>query len=422
MSFFKRKRKDKFTKVEEFYQTNDAFCIVPWVHFHVTQEGSVTPCCQAKWDKELAFGDINHQSIAKVWEGDGMNAFRKSMVKGKMDIRCLRCYEKEKDGWTSLRNITNKKYEQEVLQVANGEEDGFKRPVYLDIRFSNKCNLRCRICGPWSSSNWAHDFALLNGEKYQGENITYGVKDKTKFLKELRELIPYLREIYFAGGEPLLIDANYEVLDMLIEENRTDVELFYNTNCTVLDYKDKEILNYWKQFSKVTVAASIDDFGPAFEYHRKNANWEMVETNIKKIQEFTPTVNFILSPTISIYNICHLDTFHHYMVDNGLIKVEDFIPTLLVQPVEYNIQALPMPLKEEVKLRLEAHILWLKQTMDPTSPQAEYCLSQFENILTFLFAKHDPASWSKLLAQESVLDKIRGESFMQVFPEYVNYG
>jgi hypothetical protein len=110
------------------------------------------------------------------------------------------------------------------------------------------------------------------------------------------------------------------------------------------------------------------------------------------------------------------------MVDNGLIKVEDFIPTLLVQPVEYNIQALPMPLKEEVKLRLEAHILWLKQTMDPTSPQAEYCLSQFENILTFLFAKHDPASWSKLLAKESVLDKIRGESFMQVFPEYVNYG
>lgn len=422
MSFFKRKIKDKFTKVDEFYQKNGAFCIMPWVHLHVTQEGSVTPCCQAKWDKELAFGDINTQTVSDIWNGSKMKHFRKTMIGGKKDIRCMRCYEKEKDGWTSLRNITNNKYEKEVLQVANGEKVGFDRPIYLDIRFSNKCNLRCRICGPWSSSNWAHDFALLNGEKYQGENITYGVKDQTKFLQELRELIPYLQEIYFAGGEPLLIDANYEVLEMLIKENRTDVELFYNTNCTVLDYKDKSILNYWKQFSKVTVAASIDDFGPTFEYHRKNANWEMLETNIKKIQELTPMVTFILSPTISIYNICHLDTFHHYMVDHELIKVEDFIPTLLVQPAEYNIQGLPMPLKEEVKLRLEAHILWLKQTLDPASPQAEYCLSQFENILTFLFAKHDPASWSKLLAKESVLDKIRGESFMQVFPEYVNYG
>jgi sulfatase maturation enzyme AslB (radical SAM superfamily) len=234
--------------------------------------------------------------------------------------------------------------------------------------------------------------------------------------------MPYLREIYFAGGEPLLIDANYEILEMLIHENRTDVELFYNTNCTVLEYKDKSILDYWKLFSKVTVAASIDDHGPAFEYHRKNAKWDVVESNIKKIVESPSNIKFILSPTISIYNIYHLPSFHHYMFDQGLIKMDDFIPTLLVQPAEYNIQSLPLELKEEVRVKLEEHILWLTQVMDLGNEQAQYCLSQFRNILTFLFANNDPTLWSKLLTKENAMDKIRGESFMQVFPEYAKYG
>ena len=81
-----------------------------------------------------------------------------------------------------------------------------------------------------------------------------------------------------------------------------------------------------------------------------------------------------------------------------------------------------MELKEEVRVKLEEHILWLTQVMDLGNEQAQYCLSQFRNILTFLFAKNDPTLWSKLLTKENAMDKIRGESFMQVFPEYAKYG
>jgi len=69
MRFFRFKNKYKFTKIEDFYKTNPSFCIMQWVHFHVTQEGFATPCCQTRWEKALAFGDINAESVNETRSG-----------------------------------------------------------------------------------------------------------------------------------------------------------------------------------------------------------------------------------------------------------------------------------------------------------------------------------------------------------------
>jgi radical SAM protein with 4Fe4S-binding SPASM domain len=416
------KKKSKFySDTDSFFKKNESFCIMPWVHLHVTQEGFVTPCCQAKWDKELAFGDINQEDMLQIWQGRKFQAFRETMLKGKKDERCLKCYEKEADGWTSLRHITNKKYASEILDVANGNITQFDKPIYLDIRFSNKCNLRCRICGPWSSSNWSNDFALLNGGKYQDENITYGVKDAAKFLDQFVGIIPQLKELYFAGGEPLMIDANYDILQLLIAHNRTDVALFYNSNLTILDYKGRSIVELWNKFEKVTIAASIDDYGPQFEYHRKNANWNTVKQNIALIQKNAPQVHLLFSPTVNIYNINRLDTFHQDMVKDGIVQITDFIPTLLVQPQEYNIQIVPVELKKEIELKINEHIEWIKSNTQINDEQAIYVLSQFKNIITYMKAQDRSHLWSDLLKREAKLDTIRQESFFETFPEYLKY-
>lgn len=412
--------KPVYKNSDEFLQKNKAFCMMPWVHFHSTQEGNVTPCCQAKWDKDLSFGNINEQSIQEIWGGKKMNDFRKGMMNGRKDIRCSKCYEKEEDGWTSLRNITNKKYASDIIKVANGNTEEFSKPVYFDIRFSNKCNLRCRICGPWSSSNWTHDYALLQGNKYQDAHITYGVKDDKKFMDEFTQLIPLLKEMYFAGGEPLMIDANYEMLDLLIRNNKTQVELFYNTNLTVLDYKGRSITELWKHFTKVTVAASIDDYGAHFEYHRKNANWEEVKNNIHTLKKECPLVRLIFSPTISLFNICRLSEFHKTVVSDGLVSVFDFIPTLLVQPDECNIQSLPIDLKAVVRKKLTEHMEWLRSRRSTPDEMSDYVIDQYKNIITYMEAKNGE-QWSVFLLKQKKLDSIRLEDFESVFSEYKNY-
>jgi len=421
MKLFKYKSKAKFNTIEDFYKTNPSFCIMPWVHLHVTQEGNVTPCCQARWDKELAFGEINFESMAEIWKGKKMDIFRKSLLKGKKDVRCLKCYEKENDGWVSLRNITNKKYSKEVLKVANNQKNEFDQPIYLDIRFSNKCNLKCRICGPWSSSSWTNDYALLSGDKYQDEYITYGVSNEQKFLKDFSELVPSLNELYFAGGEPLMIDSNYSILKMLLDKKRPDVALFYNSNLTVLDYEKPGILELWNKFSHVTVAASIDDWEAQFEYHRKNAHWKTIHENLGRIKKECPHVNLIISPTVSIYNICRIHEFHKAMVDLGLIKKNDFIPTLLTQPDYYSIQVLPEKLKKKVAFKLEEHIKWITEGSDILDPQTQYVLGQFRNIVIYMNSQNKNILWTDLILREKKLDKIRKENFFSTFVEYKEF-
>lgn len=395
---------------------------MPWIHFHVTQEGYVTPCCQAKWDKELAFGDVNAESIHQIWNGKKINSFRKVMLKGDRDVRCTRCYTKEDEGADSFRNITNKKYQEDVLKIANSDVKSYVQPIYLDIRFSNKCNLRCRICGPWSSSNWSRDYALLkDNNKYQDEVITYGINDSERLMDEFRSLTPNLNQIYFAGGEPLLIEQNYQILDLLIAANRIDVELFYNSNATILNLKGRYIIDYWKKFNQVTFSASIDDFGQPFEFQRKNANWDVVQANLRTIQQECPHVKILITPTVSIYNIFHLPEFHRIMVAKNIIPPQNFIPSMLIQPLEYNIQILPTNLKMQIKDNLEFHLNWLKSVLSFENEIDSYCFNQFKSIITFMFAQDKNQDWHKLVSRETALDHIRSESFVKVFPEYAEY-
>jgi radical SAM protein with 4Fe4S-binding SPASM domain len=157
-------------------EQSKTFCIMPWVHFHVTQYGTVTPCCQAPWQEEQAFGNINKESINEIWQGEKIKQFRRTILAGKADKRCESCFKREKEGFTSLRKITNHKYKHKFDLALNTNklgEIGSTPPVYFDIRFSNVCNLRCRICGPWSSSSWFSDAVKLGMIKEDANALTY---------------------------------------------------------------------------------------------------------------------------------------------------------------------------------------------------------------------------------------------------------
>jgi len=136
---------------------------MPWVHLHVTQNGNITPYCQTPCGDEAKLGVINTSSIPENWKGKPFENFRKYMLKGKPAPACTRCYEKEELEWISLREITNDKYENEINELILKEfhSSSYETPVYFDIRFSNVCNLKCRICNFSSSSSWYNDDLAL---------------------------------------------------------------------------------------------------------------------------------------------------------------------------------------------------------------------------------------------------------------------
>lgn len=418
MSIFKRLFfKDQPFPDADAATASDTFCIMPWVHLHVTQHGTVTPCCQAPWEREEAFGDINEEAIGEIWKGNEVRTFRKKMLTGKRDTRCNRCYEKEASGFSSLRQITNQKFAEHIPAALSAGEHATGTPIYWDIRFSNVCNLKCRICGPWSSSQWHTDAIALGMKGAEEPVLTQAAEQPEALMAQLREMAEGLEEIYFAGGEPLIMAEHYELLDLLLSLGKTDVRLQYNTNFSKLTFKDRDVVELWKRFSHVTVSASLDGMDSRGELQRSLQKWPQVLANMQRLRTEAPHVQVILSPTLSVFNLFHLPDFHRDWTERGLIRPETFFPSLLIQPEAYNIRLLPLPLKEKAEELYTNHLTWLERQNAENVEQMAYCKARFQEAVSHLKSGDHSHLIPAFLEKCEALDRLRGEDTKATFPE-----
>lgn len=418
MFFWQKKRKIAVDQDGQF-KDDGVFCAMPFVHFHVAQNGNVTPCCQAPWGDEAKLGNINKQSIQEIWTGKPFETFRKQMRKGKAPEVCNRCYDKEKMGWISLREITNDKYQDEITEMIRQKfhSSSYQKPVYFDIRFSNVCNLKCRICNFSSSSSWHSDDVALGNIDPKTPALTTSIVDEEKFYSEFKHQIGSIKEIYFAGGEPLMMEQHYRILSFLIESGNTHCKLFYNTNLSRLNFKDHNVLDYWKHFDYVNLAVSLDDIGERLEYQRKNAKWDQMKSNFDRIKREATNVDVMISPTISVFNLLSISEMHQTLVAENYVRPEDVVPTLLVYPQEFNIQILSDELKDVARDRIENHLEWLGAQTVSDEKKMKYVFRQYWNILTYLNHSGNEKARLNLPSKIQKLDAIREEKFELVFPE-----
>ena len=164
------------------------------------------------------------------------------------------------------------------------------------------------------------------------------------------QFLPHFKDIetfYFAGGEPLLTDKHYDILEHLIEIKKTDVKLFYNTNLSTLFYKNKSVVDLWNHFSKVTVSASLDSWGDRAEYIREGTDWMLIKNNIKTIKQQTPHVNLQTNTVVSIFNVLTLQDFFEHLFQENLFDPSTIEANFynLVDPYYYSMQILPEDLK-----------------------------------------------------------------------------
>lgn len=303
------------------------FCILPWIHVYANPDGSVLPCCIG--DYKQSMGNVQNEDINTVFNNESFRTMRKNMLVGNRCSQCSACYRDEEDGNSSFRKHSNKQFEKYIHNaVKNTNDDGTVDDVklrYLDIRWSNICNFKCRSCGPLYSSSWA---------KENGDNNVYtfaGGATNDRLYDQFEPHFSTIEEFYFAGGEPLLTDKHYDILEYLIKHGRTDVKLRYNTNMSVLKYKNKNVLDMWKQFSNVYIGASLDSWGPRAEYIRHGTEWNIIEHNLRQIKEQAPHIQLQTNTVVSILNIKTLTEFIDYMLDSGLVEEKKY------DPIFYNI-------------------------------------------------------------------------------------
>jgi radical SAM protein with 4Fe4S-binding SPASM domain len=374
-------------------------CKKLWNHLYVGTDGNVNPCCLA--DHRFPLGNIDDDNVDTILL-EKSATIRSEMQQGYRNRACASCYEKEDNGIVSARQFCDP--HDQVLSIQN-----------IDIRLNNICNFKCRMCSEYYSSAIQQETIEVYGENpLLGFEKTINFTDIRREKKQrLEKILPFvdssLQNIYFAGGEPLIMHEHYLILDRLIDLHKHDLSIRYNTNLSKLVYKQFSVIDKWKKFSDVTVGASIDASDNVGEYLRYGTVWSEILDNIKIIKTQAPHVKLRITSTVSCLNIENLIALQNKWIDEKFFTVDDFSVNVLTSPNFLSPAMLPHHHKNRMSQLIQNHISKLQDTE---------LAKQWKNVLQWMNKNDYRFVLEDFKQRTAMLDKIRDQSFVSVFPEF----
>lgn len=367
----------------------ETFCILPFIHLYSEPKGEMKPCCIAG-----GFGtplDLKQLTIDGAFNSPQMKELRKDMLEGKRNKVCDVCYKKEDLNGVSPRNDFNNNT---LWELPNVNEDYSVETQFqhIDIRFSNLCNFKCRMCSHEFSSNWFEDYGKISPGYTNGKPKVMKVSDTI-----VEDLIPHLKNIksfYFAGGEPLIMSEHYKVLKHLydnmpvIEQHWGDkrhLSIHYNTNLSVITYDEQSLVELWEGFDRVFLSISCDGIGEVGEYQRVGFQHNRFVENLKTIQKyFTPQspyaggmgMQYNFQYTTTIWNVYHIFDFIKFMTDNKFITSTEHIDFYYAwNPENVSLNNISKSEKERV-------IKFLKDGMETIT--SNKTIDELNNLINFI--------------------------------------
>ena len=387
---------------------NDTFCIAPWMHMHVEPDGDVQLCCASNWKHEFQknLGNLNESSPEEIWNSPQYRMVRRNMIAGKpMPQYCSPCYQREQGAINQTeRQRINSEFANTFDLVSLTKEDGTLNTLelkYLDIRFNNLCNLKCRTCGPDWSTSWANELGIEKPLRY---NNTW---------KKLMPYLSQLEKVYFAGGEPLMTIEHYDFIEELSKVN-TNIELLYTSNFSRLELKGRHVLDYWPKFKLVNAIASIDHYGEYAGYVRTNSDYNVVVDNIKLIKAAGyHNVQAGVTSVYSMYNATRLGDFIIQLFEDGAIEnMHQIVFNILVNPDYQMATIMPTSALEVAKENTQRGIDYLiARGEDP---------QKLQSAIDWLTSNHNynKLMFDKFVDYNKSLDKIRNTNFNRMYPEF----
>lgn len=408
---------------------SNKICPLPWNHLSVQQNGDFRMCCQCV---HPPFGKtgmrVQDHSIDQARNSELHQRVRSQMLAGEEPAECQLCWDEERAGLPSKRLHMLKHYPIDNIQYLQSSViDADIFPLeYIDLRFGNLCNMKCRSCGPWDSSLWYDDFVELtdsdnfnfystNNYQLKQINNTWTLKNDDftwyqdeKFWDMMKHIVPNVNRLYLTGGEPLINKAQWRLLNSCIEMGVSKkIILEYNSNMTVIP---ENAFDIWSQFKEVHIGCSIDAVGDVAHYMRYPAKWEEVEENILKLGN-AKCSNLLakFAPTISVFNILELLRLTDWLRANRLPNIRPNPSFHILEGPHYqNIQVLPPDVKVWI---CDEYKKWYA-----SAPWRRQFQLQFDNILNYMMAQDRSYALGELKTQTEKLDKIRGQNIADYVP------
>ena len=443
--------------------SNCTFCPLPWNSINLRNNGDLRICCNTNSYSPkrgiMRKEDGTPYNAGKDDWNDARNAsllkeVRVSMLKGEWHPECERCRleettgiksrrEYEVDDWSKWHgNFINIEKAKSITED-DGTLDTSKQEInYVDIRYGNFCNLKCRMCGPTDSHQWYSDFVemykttsytdthekiqLVKNEDGRWQTDQYDwFQNNDIYWKNFEKYATTAHKIYIVGGEPLIIDEHLESIERLVASgNAKNIRLEYNTNLTILPPK---LVKLWENFKEIRIGVSIDGINEVFNYQRSPANFDQVYKNMMKLnQNENIKLKAWFAYTVTPFNVFHLPEFMKWkLTTSGLTKfnpIKDPRPIVshhvCHSPKYYNIKVLPAHLKQQVVAHYNEYIEWISST-DMTDHVKTEFIKLLNGVTKFMNSEDYSEKWlDEFIRYTNTLDKLREQDIRTIVPQY----
>ena len=379
------------------------FCVLPFIQFANNVEGMYQACC---------ISNVTEYDIAKLkpmdfFNSEYMKGLRKDMLSDKVTTRingtCTKCLFNEKVSGTSKRTKNNEEVTipDDIIQKALNEEDIVPKEIeYLKLKiYGNKCNLRCYMCSPTSSSKVAADWKK-HGEWNRPAIINPFLRMDKDFLYEgIEEVLPYLDMLELVGGEPFMFPELEGFMKWIIEKGYAEnLKLRFITNGTRTNQK---IFDLFDEFKRIEIILSVDAYGKKDDYIRDLSNWN---TKLKFLDMCLKNkkIKMSYSNTYTWMNIGHLPELWKFFYDEYGIEMR------LNNPVSYPPYFAAVHLPHDIK----QYYIENMYTFEFTNK---------ESLMQTLTTYGDPWMFERGMKRVKQLDKRRNRSLLDEFPEFEKY-
>ena len=337
--------------------------------------------------------------------------------------------------------------------VEETAEDGSVPPKlrYIDLRFGTKCQLACVMCSPHDSSGWIKEHTKMypqvqnpilketmnwkdkgssNGSSYNWH------KNNPVFWDQFNEQIPNMQQLYFAGGESLIIDEHYTILEEAIRNGHAkNLELRYNSNG--VEWRD-DLFDLWKEFKLVRFHYSVDDIEERNEYIRYPSTWERTEEVFHILDnETSDNVEVTVACAVQALNIYYIPDFIKWKLTQGFKKINmwpfgagGINYHFVYHPPHLNVKSLPAWFKDEVEAKYEEFIPWWEENWELGVPEwhkgnvdydkwrnAGYGIERLRGMVSFMKSEDWSQRMPEMKEYIELIDKTRGTDFGKTFPE-----
>lgn len=317
-------------------KSSNTFCMLPFMHIYGSAGGNMVPCCEAQ---EVPL-NIPGETAIQSWNNENYRELRRALANGERPERCAVCWHNEDSGIISNRQQWEKDNWDTFSDIISVNDDYSvnNKPLWVELKVSNFCNLKCIMCSTHSSYKRVADLDIIQKYTQDGyETRLLRPTDLFASLNEWPDLWDHVHTLQFTGGEPIINQEHYDLLAGIPAEAKARIKLRYATNISYIKFKKYDLIEIWNQFKHVNIKVSMDGIEDVYNYIRQDGDWDTVYNNMLVLNS-EPSIDLAVGITVQAHNIFQMPEFYDFWRQSPIdIK---FITANILQTPKYLSPAL----------------------------------------------------------------------------------